>query len=525
MNRRPFPPHPLLSGALAALLAVPALGWAHGAVDSPVSRQTLCRGYADYWGSADKMKDEGCRRAVTAPGHAGQMIHAATQWNEVNRDIGGRYNDADGGEAFLKTQVPDGKICSVNRPGMDVLNLAMPEWTRTEVKPDASGNIAVRLITTAAHVPSFVRIYLSNADYDSTLRPLRWDDLQLVHTEELTQARKDWGNKPPLISDATGFFQFQVRVPPGRTGNAVLFTWWQRRDPVGEGFYGCSDITFGGMPQPSPWFKEKVFIDGNGIDPKPGDTVHYRVFGHDREVSEVVDLKLPITASNQAPAVWGKQLAEQLASNRDVIRVGVNRNDNGDIVFDSSDVYKNFNYLSDARNSTQMSVDTAGGEVPGPIDERPPVAVIDGPTEVKAGERFTMSGRRSTSYNGTPLRYAWSMTPAHGWSYGSNIQESFSITAPVTTTPSTTTLRLTVLDDANRKRGEVEQSLTAMPGSGGGDYPAYKEGENYKAGDIVSNAGGNYKCKPWPYTAWCAGAAWAYAPGSGVHWQEAWEKL
>ncbi|WP_380183425.1 hypothetical protein [Kalamiella sp. sgz302252] len=56
-------------------------------------------------------------------------------------------------------------------------------------------------------------------------------------------------------------------------------------------------------------------------------------------------------------------------------------------------------------------------------------------------------------------------------------------------------------------------------------YPAYVEGTVYKAGDRVSAAGGVYSCKAHPFTAWCAGAAWAYAPGTGQHWNQAWDKV
>jgi hypothetical protein len=38
----------------------------------------------------------------------------------------------------------------------------------------------------------------------------------------------------------------------------------------------------------------------------------------------------------------------------------------------------------------------------------------------------------------------------------------------------------------------------------------------------VQNAGSWYECKPHPFTGWCNGAAWAYAPGVGTYWQDAW---
>nr|WP_279457159.1 hypothetical protein [Aeromonas veronii] len=44
-------------------------------------------------------------------------------------------------------------------------------------------------------------------------------------------------------------------------------------------------------------------------------------------------------------------------------------------------------------------------------------------------------------------------------------------------------------------------------------------------GERVSNGGASYECKPHPYTGWCAGAAWAYEPGKGTAWADAWIKL
>jgi chitin-binding protein len=78
------------------------------------------------------------------------------------------------------------------------------------------------------------------------------------------------------------------------------------------------------------------------------------------------------------------------------------------------------------------------------------------------------------------------------------------------------------MTDSKGQKGYVLHSLTINPG-GGGSHPAYPAGKPYKAGDIVSNQGKNYRCKPWPYTDWCNGSADAYAPGTGRAWTEAWE--
>lgn len=70
-------------------------------------------------------------------------------------------------------------------------------------------------------------------------------------------------------------------------------------------------------------------------------------------------------------------------------------------------------------------------------------------------------------------------------------------------------------------------TLTEESDNGGndGDYPAYAPNTSYQAGDRVSSAGGNFECKPWPYSGWCGGSTSHYAPGTGSAWSDAWTKL
>jgi hypothetical protein len=50
----------------------------------------------------------------------------------------------------------------------------------------------------------------------------------------------------------------------------------------------------------------------------------------------------------------------------------------------------------------------------------------------------------------------------------------------------------------------------------------YVENGGYVAGSKAKNAGRKYECKEWPYSGWCNGAAWAYGPGTGAYWTDAW---
>lgn len=53
-----------------------------------------------------------------------------------------------------------------------------------------------------------------------------------------------------------------------------------------------------------------------------------------------------------------------------------------------------------------------------------------------------------------------------------------------------------------------------------GSCPAFVAGTAYAAGAVVTNAGWAYTCQ---VPGWCSSAAaWAYAPGTGTYWQQAW---
>ncbi|MGF1736465.1 Ig-like domain-containing protein [Photobacterium satsumensis] len=59
-----------------------------------------------------------------------------------------------------------------------------------------------------------------------------------------------------------------------------------------------------------------------------------------------------------------------------------------------------------------------------------------------------------------------------------------------------------------------------QPGGSCKDLPAYNEGESYTQGQLVTNNDNQYSCQ---IPGWCGGAAWAYEPGIGAHWEDAWK--
>ncbi len=51
--------------------------------------------------------------------------------------------------------------------------------------------------------------------------------------------------------------------------------------------------------------------------------------------------------------------------------------------------------------------------------------------------------------------------------------------------------------------------------------PQYAAGTSYSANQLVQNAGSEYRCM---VPGWCSSTAgWAYAPGTGMHWDDAWD--
>ncbi|WP_394200587.1 carbohydrate-binding protein, partial [Shewanella waksmanii] len=53
-------------------------------------------------------------------------------------------------------------------------------------------------------------------------------------------------------------------------------------------------------------------------------------------------------------------------------------------------------------------------------------------------------------------------------------------------------------------------------------YPDYLFGTEYSGNQVVHNKGKLYQCRDGVTVPWCSGAAWAYEPGVGTAWFDAW---
>jgi hypothetical protein len=114
---------------------------------------------------------------------------------------------------------------------------------------------------------------------------------------------------------------------------------------------------------------------------------------------------------------------------------------------------------------------------------------------------FYNGGTLLFSDNSSPYSYNWSNVSAG----------TYSITAKATDNSGATTTSSAVSITVNTVVTNVCSSIAQ-----------YVENNGYVAGSKVKNANNQYQCKPYPYTGWCNGAAWAYAPGTGAYWSDAW---
>lgn len=78
-----------------------------------------------------------------------------------------------------------------------------------------------------------------------------------------------------------------------------------------------------------------------------------------------------------------------------------------------------------------------------------------------------------------------------------------------------------VAPSGNSSRSSSSTAPSSSSVSGNCGSVQYVAGTAYSLGQLVKNAGNEYRCT---VAGWCSSSAeWAYAPGTGAHWQMAWE--
>ncbi|MFD7919020.1 lytic polysaccharide monooxygenase [Streptomyces sp. NPDC059740] len=219
-----------LATALATLLAAvglvlvgPSPAQAHGVAMMPGSRTYLC--YLDAQTSTGGLNptNPACADALAKSGSG-----ALYNWFAVlDSNAGGR------GQGY----VPDGTLCSAGDKSpydFSAYNAARADWPRTHLT--SGRTIEVDYSNWAAH-PGDFRVYVTKQGWSPTT-PLAWADLDLVQTV----------TNPPQQGSAGqngGHYYWNLDLPSGRSGDAMIFIQWVRSDSQ-ENFFSCSDVAFDG---------------------------------------------------------------------------------------------------------------------------------------------------------------------------------------------------------------------------------------------------------------------------------------
>ncbi len=183
--------------------------------------------------------------------------------------------------------------------------------------------------------------------------------------------------------------------------------------------------------------------------------------------------------------------------------------------------------LSHDTNSATTSLLAAINQVVGdpcgnpPVDNQLPTVAISSPAN---NASYTVGQSVSISANANDPD--GSVSKVTFYVDGNMISEDTSSPYTANWTATTGNHSLTAMATDNEAASTTSSAITIMVQSdtGGGtcDDPQYVENNGYQPGSKVQNEGNVYQCRDYPNSGWCNGAAWAYAPGTGTYWEDAW---
>jgi len=433
----------------------------HGFTQIPKARQAICQTQGGYWwpDNGAGIPNLACKAAFLESGYV-----PFVQEHEISVNVADYEN-----QSAVEAAVPDGTLCAAGSATKSGLNLPSPHWQKSVIKPDNNGKVQLRFNAQTPHNPSYWKIYLSKPSFNADTDVLNWADLELVSEH----GNLDYVNDP----DGNRYYDMDITIPAGRSGDALLFTRWQRIDPAGEGFYNCSDITIDqdGV-DPDQWQTISYFIK-QGQEAKVDESIWTRLF--DENGQEIINHMLTITADNQQQ--WQLLLAQELVNKYpNDIQIGI-QNDAGDITFDSNNLLANQVWSTNKNHTFQLSVQ------PVPDNTAPIVRAIDD---------LTLNANTSTDIHvhafddqNDPLTFTWAV-PAPLSFTGEGTDISLSIGS--VDTDSTVSVSVDVSDGKLTTSESFSVLIKSLTGT-----PTWEANTAYQAGDEVSHNSKVYRAKWW----------------------------
>jgi chitin-binding protein len=142
--------------------------------------------------------------------------------------------------------IPDGELCSGGRGGpydFTAYNAVRTDWPLTHLTSGATYQI--RHSNWAKHPSSAVGPGGLQGGFRVSITPQGWNPNSALRWADLTQLQLI--NDPPDTgpAGALNYYFWNLTMPSGRSGRAILYIQWIRSDST-ENFFSCSDITFDG---------------------------------------------------------------------------------------------------------------------------------------------------------------------------------------------------------------------------------------------------------------------------------------
>ncbi|HEI8868844.1 TPA: lytic polysaccharide monooxygenase [Serratia odorifera] len=346
-----FSKNKVLSVVIASIGATSIIGpaFGHGALESPKARHYECKSQGNHW-NPGAMKSAACKAALE---NSPAKQAAFDGWNGYTG-----FAPAPHGLAEAKRGVPDGMLCTGKHPEYAGFNQPRTDWTSTTLTPDSNGNVKMTYYYTATHSPSFIEFYINKKSVDPTKKALGWDDVELLKRFDIT------------AGDLSVRHTINVTIPADRTGKAIIFTRWQRIDPAGEGFYGCSDVNIKprtGIENPGGdegheeedgaqigWFDKGSFITAAHI-PAIGEQVRFRLMGGTRG-DNIVDESVTINAQNAENSAWVVELADKInRTHGNLVQIGQLQPDET-ISFNQQQPRQNNVFVNDKRHGYAIEI-------------------------------------------------------------------------------------------------------------------------------------------------------------------------
>ena len=442
--------------------------------------------------------------------------HATPDTQEKNRNCGAiQYEpqSVEGPDGFPEAGPRDGKIASAET----ALAAALDEQTadRWVKRPIQSGTQTFEWTFTANHITRDWKYYITKPNWNPNASLSR-------DSFDLTPFCVVDGNmvQPPKQMD------HQCSVPD-REGYQVILAVWDVGDTAAS-FYNVIDVQFDGDGPVLPnWTQAGQIIPT--MDLNVGDSVYTRVFDQSGEnLTYRTELEITDATLGQAKN-WSHALATKVNQEQSLIQAGQYVNEKFSPVFGTNPVY--------LKSDSELKQVEIGYNIQTPEPEyslmveglETKYTISDVPTTLN----LTLTAEGDLNAELTVFNHHRESLAS--WIGAMNDGISEQVNLVLSKSEPGHHMLVTRIKDKDGKLID-QQTLdfhlkedTVTPPTDDYDF-VFPEGlgEYIEGTKVLAGDGHIYQCKPFPYSGYCV--QWSehathYTPGTGSHWQSAWDKM